>query len=117
MGTMEATDDIDTQGYWTTDDFEALLGLAAYRYIASTLGNTTEAPGRPPQYASLLAATNAVLGADHRRYHLDYLPCSLAAAQHRQPLQQPRGRQLDLAVRHLGLGGLAPRSHASAVPG
>ena len=38
MGTMEATDDIDTQGYWTTDDFEALLGLAAYRYLASALG-------------------------------------------------------------------------------
>ena len=43
MGTMEATNDIDTQGYWTTDDFEALLGLAAYRYIASTLGDTAEA--------------------------------------------------------------------------
>ena len=35
MGTMEATNDIDTQGYWTTDDYEALLGLAAYRYLAS----------------------------------------------------------------------------------
>ena len=43
MGTMEATNDIDTQGYWTTDDYEALLGLAAYRYLASALGNTTEA--------------------------------------------------------------------------
>ena len=43
MGTMEATNDIDTQGYWTTDDYEALLGLAAYRYMASTLGNTAEA--------------------------------------------------------------------------
>jgi hypothetical protein len=77
MGTMEATDDIDTQGYWTTDDYEALLGLAAYRYVASTLGNTSEAAWASAQYASLLAATNAVLTATISQDHLDYLPCSL----------------------------------------
>ena len=77
MGTMEATNDIDTQGYWTTDDFEALLGLAAYRYIASTLGDTAEASWAATQYASLLAATDAVLGQTISRNHLDYLPCSL----------------------------------------
>jgi hypothetical protein len=77
MGTMEATDDIDTQGYWTTDDYEALLGLAAYRYVASDLGNTSEAAWASAQYASLLAATNAVLTATISQNHLDYLPCSL----------------------------------------
>ena len=77
MGTMEATDDIDTQGYWTTDDYEALLGLAAYRYVASDLGNTSEAAWASAQYASLLAATNAVLTATISQHHLDYLPCSL----------------------------------------
>lgn len=80
MGTMEATNDIDTQGYWTTDDFEALLGLAAYRYIASTLGDTEEASWASTQYASLLSATNAVLGQTIGRNHLDYLPCSLLQA-------------------------------------
>jgi len=77
MGTMEATDDIDTQGYWTVDDYEALLGLAAYRYVAAALGNTTEAAWATGQYASLLAATNTALGQAIARYHLDYLPCSL----------------------------------------
>ena len=77
MGTMEATDDIDTQGYWTTDDFEALLGLAAYRDIATTLGVTGEAQWAATEYASLLSATNAVLGQTISRGHLDYLPCSL----------------------------------------
>ncbi len=77
MGTMEATDDIDTQGYWTTDDYEALLGLAAYRYIAATVGDTTEAAWATAQYGSLLAATDTVLGQTMSRYHLDYLPCSL----------------------------------------
>ena len=75
MGTMEATDDIDTQGYWTTDDFEALLGLAAYRFIASTLGETEEASWAAGQYTSLLAATDAVLGQTIGQNHLDYLPC------------------------------------------
>ena len=77
MGTMEATNDIDTQGYWTTDDFEALLGLAAYREIASALGDASEASWASAQYASLLSATNAVLDQTISQNHLDYLPCSL----------------------------------------
>ncbi len=77
MGTMESTDDIDTQGYWTTDDYEALLGLAAYRDVAATIGNRAEAAWATSEYDSLLAATNAVLGKTIATYHLDYLPCSL----------------------------------------
>ena len=48
MGTMEATNDIDTQGSWTTDDYEALLGLAAYRYIARRSATPTKPRGRAP---------------------------------------------------------------------
>ncbi len=77
LGTMEATDDIDTQGYWTTDDYEALLGLAAYRYLATALGDAGEASWASTQYASLLGATNTVLGQTISSNHLDYLPCSL----------------------------------------
>ena len=76
-GIMEATDDIDTQGYWTVDDYEALLGLAAYRYLAEGVGDTTEAAWATQQYRQLLSATNAVLGSTIRHYHLDYLPCSI----------------------------------------
>jgi hypothetical protein len=76
-GTMEATDDIDTQGLWTVDDFEALLGLAAYRYIAATIGDTSEATWAGGQYLSLLDATDAVLAETITTNHLDYLPCSL----------------------------------------
>ena len=77
LGTMEATNDIDTQGYWTTDDYEALLGLAAYRYLASALGNATEAAWATSEYNSLLTAINTVLGQTISRNGLDYLPCSL----------------------------------------
>ena len=77
FGTMQATDDIDTQGYWTTDDYEALLGLAAYRYLAVAVGNTTEATWASREYDQLLGATNTVLTATIRHFGLDYLPCSI----------------------------------------
>ena len=76
-GTMEVTNDIDTQGLWTVDDYEALLGLAAYRYVAATIGNSTEADWAGQQYESLLQSTDAVLGETIATNHLSYLPCSL----------------------------------------
>ena len=78
-GIMEATNDIDTEGYWTTDDYEALTGLAAYHYLAERIGNSSEATWSTQQYESLLSATNQVLDATISRYGLDYLPCSLLA--------------------------------------
>lgn len=77
MGTMEATNDIDTQGSWTVDDYEALLGLAAYHYLAAAIGNQAEATWAGEQYFSLLAATDDVLGQTIATNHLSYLPCSL----------------------------------------
>ena len=42
------------------------------------------------------------------------LPALLAgAAEHGEPLRQPARRQLDVAVRHLGLGGFAARRHVA----
>jgi hypothetical protein len=76
-GIIGATDDIDTNGFWTVDDYEALTGLAAYRFVAQRLGNTTEANWASSEYDSLLAAVNQVLTATIDRNHLTYLPCSM----------------------------------------
>jgi hypothetical protein len=76
-GIMEATDDIDTVGYWTTDDFSALIGLAAYRYVATRIGDSSEAAWATQQYDSLLAALDTTLTSTITKDHLDYLPCSL----------------------------------------
>jgi hypothetical protein len=76
-GIMESTDDIDFQGYWTTDDYEALLGLAGYRYLAARIGDATEAAWAAQQYNSLLSATSQTLDATISRYGLTYLPCSM----------------------------------------
>jgi len=78
-GIMGSTNDIDTQGYWTTDDYEALTGLAAYRYLAERTGDRPEAAWASQQYDSLLSATNQALDTTISRYGLDYLPCSLLA--------------------------------------
>lgn len=90
MGTMETTNDIDTQGNWTVDDFEALLGLAAYRYVASTIGNVAEATWAGEEYLSLLAATDDVLEATITANHLNYLPCSLIQANTANRCNNPR---------------------------
>lgn len=76
-GIMEATDDIDTNGYWTIDDYEALMGLAAYRYLAQQVGSASEVQWATQQYDSLLAATNTTLEATVTANHLSYLPCSM----------------------------------------
>jgi hypothetical protein len=76
-GIIGITNDIDSNGYWTVDDYEALTGLAAYHYLAQRVGSPSEAAWAGREYDSLLAAVNRTLTATARRFHLDYLPCSM----------------------------------------
>ena len=76
-GIMEETNDIDANGYWTIDNYEALMGLWAYHWLAQQVGNTSEANWAASQYSSLLTATNKTLNATISANHLNYLPCSM----------------------------------------
>ena len=76
-GIMGVTNDIDSDGYWTVDDYEALMGLAAFRYLAQQVGNIGEEQWATSQYDSLLTSTNQVLSATIKQYHLSYIPCSM----------------------------------------
>ena len=76
-GIMGITNDIDSDGYWTVDNFEALMGLAAYRYLAHAVGDSEEARWATNEYRSLLGSVNRTLTATIHRYGLDYLPCSM----------------------------------------
>jgi hypothetical protein len=76
-GIMEETNDIDANGYWTIDNYEALMGLWAYHWLAQQVGNSSEASWAASQYSSLLAATNKTLNATISPNHLSYLPCSM----------------------------------------
>jgi hypothetical protein len=76
-GIMQETNDIDANGFWTIDNYEALTGLAAYRWLAEQVGNTAQATWAANEYASLLSATNKTLDATISASHLSYLPCSM----------------------------------------
>jgi hypothetical protein len=76
-GIMEKTNDIDANGYWTIDNYEALTGLAAYRWLAQQVGNTGQEKWAAAEYASLLTATNKILNGTIAANHLSYLPCSM----------------------------------------
>ncbi|MGI9092497.1 MAG: hypothetical protein ACR2FF_03440 [Mycobacteriales bacterium] len=76
-GIMKLTNDIDAGGYWTIDDYSALFGLAAYKYLAQRVGAKSEVSWASGQYNSLLAATNKALRKTISTYHLNYLPCSM----------------------------------------
>jgi hypothetical protein len=76
-GIMEETNDIDADGYWTIDDYEALMGLWADHWLAQRVGDASEAKWAASQYSSLLAAVNKTLDATISANHLNYLPCSM----------------------------------------
>ena len=76
-GIIGKTSDIDANGYWTSDNYEALLGLAGYEYLAKSMHDTTEVNWAAAQYASLLKAVNTTLSATISAGHLGYIPCSM----------------------------------------
>ena len=76
-GIMHNTPDIDSDGYWVIDNYSALMGLAAYRWLAGELGYTAEYRWATNEYNSLLGAVNQTLTATITKYHLNYIPCSM----------------------------------------
>jgi hypothetical protein len=76
-GIMENTPDIDADGYWTIDNYSALMGLAAYRWLAQQVGDKAETAWATAEYNSLLAAVNTTLSNTVKQYGLDYIPCSM----------------------------------------
>ena len=76
-GIIGETSDIDANGYWVSDNYEALLGLAGYEYLAKVLGNTAQEQWAAGEYNSLLQAVNSTLSSTISSNNLDYIPCSM----------------------------------------
>ena len=76
-GYLGTSNDNDSMGRWLFDDYSALIGLAAYRYIATVIGNTTEATWADGQLTSLMSATNTALTANQQASKFSYLPCEV----------------------------------------
>jgi hypothetical protein len=76
-GYLRRSDDNDSGGSWLFDDETALAGLAAYKYIATRIGNAAEAQWADGAYTSLLAAVNKGLAANEQANGFDFLPCEV----------------------------------------
>jgi hypothetical protein len=76
-GYLDTSNDNDSMGRWLFDDYSAFIGLAAYKYMATVIGNTTEASWADGQLSSLMSATNAALTANQQANAFSYLPCEV----------------------------------------
>ena len=76
-GYLQPSGDNDSGGTWLFDDEAVLAGLAAYRYIATRIGDPAEAQWADSQYTSLLTATNAGLTANEQASGANFLPCEV----------------------------------------
>ena len=81
---MKKTDAIDSNGYWTVDNYSSLLGLTTYAYICEALYNKfgdeeykTELQWARDEYESLLYSVEAVLKYTMDKYDITYIPISM----------------------------------------
>jgi len=72
--TMKLTYAVDNCGFWTVDNWSALMGLTAYKYICNRLANTAEEIWASNTYDSLLTAVNNVLSSTMTSSNINYIP-------------------------------------------
>ena len=70
--------DNDSNGIWVFDDYSAIIGLAAYKYVATQIGNATEATWADGQLTSLIDGTNAGVQSNQQSNGFGYLPCEVS---------------------------------------
>lgn len=63
-------------GYWTIDNWSALMGLTSYKYICEQVGNDAELEWTTEQYNSLFKSITSTLQQTITEYNLDYIPVS-----------------------------------------
>jgi hypothetical protein len=76
-GTLRTNFDNDSTGKWILSNYSALIGLAAYKYIATRIGQTAEATWAQGAYTSLHNALNTVIGNNQAANGFNFLPCEV----------------------------------------
>ncbi|MDG0790041.1 FIVAR domain-containing protein [Cohnella ginsengisoli] len=96
-GIMKKTWAIDSEGYWTTDDYSALMGLTAYEYITRELYRIhqdeyylNEAEWAKAQYDDLLEKFTARLQQTITEKGLNYIPASVTQSNDENRMQDSR---------------------------
>ena len=76
-GIMKVTNDIDTHGLWTIDNWSGMFGMACYRWLCEQLGETEEALWAAQQYDEFLAVVNSTLAKTVKNNGINYIPASI----------------------------------------
>jgi hypothetical protein len=76
-GTMRSNFDNDSTGKWILSNYSALIGLAAYKYIATRIGQTAEAQWADGAFVSLRNSLNTVIGNNQAANGFNFLPCEV----------------------------------------
>jgi hypothetical protein len=76
-GTLRSNFDNDSTGKWILSNYSALIGLAAYKYIATRIGQTAEAQWAQQAYVSLHSSLNTVIGNNQAANGFNFLPCEV----------------------------------------
>ncbi|HEX5401554.1 MAG TPA: RICIN domain-containing protein, partial [Pseudonocardiaceae bacterium] len=76
-GVLKASFDNDSSGRWLFDDYSALEALASYRFIATKIGQTSEATFANTAYNSLLNSLNTLLARNESANGFNFLPCTV----------------------------------------
>jgi len=79
-GTLKTNFDNDSTGKWILSNYSALIGLAAYKYIATRIGETAEAQFAQQAYTSLHNSLNTVIGNNQAANGFNFLPCEVQRA-------------------------------------
>jgi hypothetical protein len=86
-GIIKPTYTLDNLGFWTVDNWSALMGLTAYKYICHKLGNTAEETWATNEYNSLLTSVNNVLSSTMTSSNINYIPIAMLES---NALRDPR---------------------------
>src|SRR5262249_2823273 len=76
-GYLASSNDNDSQGVWVFDDYSALVGLGAYKYIANAIGNATEASWADTEMTTIINGTNTGIQANETKNNFSHLPCEV----------------------------------------
>ncbi len=76
-GIMKVTNDIDTHGLWTIDNWSGMFGLACYNWLCKELGETEEALWASKEYAEFHDVVNKTLENTLEEYNINYIPASI----------------------------------------
>ncbi|GAG62281.1 unnamed protein product, partial [marine sediment metagenome] len=89
-GIIKMTNDIDSNGYWTVDNWSAMMGLLAYKYVCQRLGEREELSWAENEYNDLLRCVDAKLTETINTNNLNYIPVSMVQSNNKNRCSSPK---------------------------